>query len=289
MPQTKKTKNNELNVQDEFFKIRDRYKEQSKKRGTNFLVYGDFGSGKTRLAATCPRPVLVHSFDPGGSVTLRKWIDKGEVLVDARFEREEDEKGDPTAYTDWEKEFNRLRKKGLFDHIGTYVIDSITTMSESLMNAVMKRNNKQKPFAQDLHTYIPQQRDYLVQQYTLRDVLNVCTGLPCNFMCIGHIDRNQDEVTGQTIATPMITGKFAQKVPMLFDEVYVTDVKLTSSGPEYRLLTQSTSIYRVRSRLAEGGQLRMYEDPDIKNILRKTNTPFEDKPLHLGEPNSKEQ
>lgn len=279
MPKTQQSSNNELDVKDEFFQIRDRYKEQSKRRGTNFLIYGDFGSGKTRLLHTCPQPILVHSFDPGGSVTLRKWIREGSVLVDSRFEREEDERGDPKAYKDWEDEFNRLRKLGFFDHVGTYAIDSVTTMSESLMNAIMSRNNKQKPFAHDMKTYIPQQRDYLVQQYTLRDVLNICTGLPCNFVCIGHIDRSQDEVTGQTIATPMITGKFAQKVPMLFDEVYVTDTKLTSGGPEYRLLTQSTSIYRVRSRLAEGGDLDMYEQPDIKQIMDKTNTPYEDKPL----------
>ena len=274
--------NKNLEVKDEFLKIRDRYKAESQKRGFNALIYGDFGTGKTYLLSTAPKPVLVHSFDPGGPVTLRKWIDNGEVIVE-EFIPDKDSKVD--AYMQWEKEFQRLRKIGFFDHIGTYALDSLTTMSEAMMDAITARatskKGPRKPFHREIQTFVPELQDYLVQQYTLRDVLNICCGLPCNFICIGHIDQKQDEVTGKVIATPMITGKQAQKIPMLFDEVYVTDTKESSAGLDYRLLTKSTGIYRARSRLAASYDIKMYEEPNIRKIMQKCKYDYPDKQLFM--------
>lgn len=284
---TKQNGMTEQEVKDEFLKIRDQYKSQSRKRGFNALVYGDFGTGKTRLLHTAPKPVLVHSFDPGGSVTLREWIDKGEVLVDDRFETED--ASDPSAYKKWEKEFNRLREMNFFENIGTYCIDSLTTMSESLMNAVMQGNKKNTPRNSQVRTYVPQLQDYQVQQYTIRDFLNIMCGLPCNFICTGHIDRSTDEVTGKVIATPMITGKLAQKIPMLFDEVYVADYKSTSQGAQYFLRTQPSGMYKARSRLAASYDLKPEEEPDISAILEKCNYESPDKNLYLGEKQNEQQ
>lgn len=277
-----KSKQDDMSTKDRFLQIREQYKEASKKKGFNALIYGDFGTGKTYLLSTAPKPVLVHAFDPGGPMTLRKWIESGEVLV-KEFIPEEGEEQD--AYIRWEKEFQQLRKEGFFENIGTYCVDSLTTMSESLMEAIMVRGEtkkgKRKPYHEDLQTFTPQLQDYQVQQYTLRDVLNLCCGLPCNFICTGHIDRSKDEVSGEIIATPMITGKFAQKIPMLFDEVYITKTKETRGGLQYKLLTQSTGIYRARSRLAASYDISKHEEPNIKQILKKCNYEYEDKPLFL--------
>jgi hypothetical protein len=265
-------------IKDEFLRIREQYAEASKKKGFNALIYGDFGTGKTYSLSTAPKPVLVHSFDPGGPVTLKKWIDEGTVYAE-EFIPDPDNPQD--AYIRWEKEFNRLRKMGFFEHIGTYAIDSLTTMSEAMMDAITVRaeskKGKREPFHREIPTFVPELQDYLVQQYTLKDILNVCCGLPCNFICIGHIDQKQDEVTGRLISTPMITGKQAQKIPLLFDEVYVADVKETSKGLEYRFLTQTKGIFRARSRLAASYNLELYEPQDIRKILKKCNFEYEDR------------
>lgn len=265
-------------ARDKFFQLRDQYKNESQKRGINSLWYGDFGTGKTWALHTCPKPVFIHSFDPGGSVTLRPWIETGEVIVES-FETED--ASDPRAYRDWEKRFDEMRQSGIFEHIGTYAIDSLTTLSESLMNAAMKGNKDQKPRNSEIGTYIPQLQDYQVQQYTIRDFLNLMCGLPCHFVCTGHVQRDKDEVTGSVIASPMITGKLAQKIPLLFDEVYVTNYKTKSSSTEYYFLTESQGVYKARSRLASSNDLKRKEVQDFSAILDKCNYEYEDKPLFL--------
>lgn len=281
---------NNQKIKDEFLKIRNRYKEQSRKRGFNALIYGDFGTGKTYMLHTAPKPVFVHSFDPGGSVTLRKWIDKGEVIVDSSFESDETDnpKEPQNAYVRWEKEFNRLREMNFFDNVGTYCIDSLTTMGESLMRGIMeratsKKSGKRSPYHKEIPTFIPEIQDYNVQQLTMRDYLNVCCGLPCNFICTGHIDKKQDQVTGGFISTVMVSGKAAQKIPLLFDEVYIADYKSLSSGPEYFLRMSPEGMYKARSRLAATYDLDRKEKPDISYILNKCNYESPDKNLYLDE------
>jgi len=41
------------------------------------------------MLKTCRLPVLIHSFDPGGSDVLKKEIADGKILVDNRFETDE--------------------------------------------------------------------------------------------------------------------------------------------------------------------------------------------------------
>ena len=66
-----------LKVQKRAEEVRNRYKE-SASSWVNILAYGDFGTGKTSVAATCPTPVFIDSFDPGGTKTavLKPQIDK---------------------------------------------------------------------------------------------------------------------------------------------------------------------------------------------------------------------
>lgn len=269
-------------TKEKFDSIRNMYKKRSEQTGLNILLYGDFGTGKTYSLHTLPKPVYIHSFDPGGSVTLRKWVDSGEVIVDSRFET--DDRNNPEAYRAWEKEFNELRGSGFFEEVGTYVIDSLTTFSSCLMAAAMSGNKDQKPRNSKVRTFIPQLQDYQIQMYTIEDVLKICTGLPCNFVCTAHIQRNTDEVTGAIISSVMITGKLSQKLPLLFDEVYVTDYKNTSKGPEYFFQIRPTGMHKTRSRIAANADFDATEPQNFSELFRKGGIKFEDKPL-LNETN----
>ena len=257
-----------MDVNSEVKKIRDMYKSNTRNSSFNAIIYGDIGTGKTNLLRTCRTPVLLHSFDPGGSKTIRDCIEKGDIIADTRFENEDAKK--PSAYREWEKEFDRLRGTDFFKSIGTYVIDSATTWSDAMMNEILKKNGRSGQ--------IPQIQDYLVQQNTVRDTMKCFTNLPCDCILTGHIQMDKDEVTGRMMSSMMIAGKASIKMPLLFDEIYVSISKQTSKGVEYSLLTRNDGVYKARTRLGKSGSLEAYEEPNIKKILEKTGMNSKDKP-----------
>ena len=257
-----------MDIKSEVQKIREMYKTSSQNSSFNAIVYGDIGTGKTNLLRTCRFPVLIHSFDPGGTKTIRDCIDSGDVIADTRFEDEDSNK--PSAYREWEKEFDRLRGTDFFKSIGTYVIDSATTWSDAMMNEILKKNGRSGQ--------IPQIQDYLVQQNTVRDTMKCFTNLPCDCILTGHIQMDKDEVTGRMMSSIMIAGKSSIKMPLLFDEIYVAISKSTSKGVEYSLLTRNDGVYKARTRLGRNNVLEAYEEPNIKKILDKTGMDSKDKP-----------
>ena len=79
----------ELKAKRTFADISKMYSEDKAQEKLNALVLGTYGSGKTTLAATCPSPVLIHSFDPGGTKGLKAEIEAGKIFVDTRFEHDD--------------------------------------------------------------------------------------------------------------------------------------------------------------------------------------------------------
>lgn len=235
----------------------------------NIVVYGDIGTGKTTLCTTAPAPILIHSFDPGGTkVVPPEMIKEGRVIPDTRFEDEDP--AHPKAFRLWEQVFEQLRKDKAFDAIGTYVIDSATTWAEAAMNEILRQKGRAGG--------VPQLQDYQIQMNTIRDYMRIMTALPCHTILTGHIDATQDEVTGRVLTGLLITGKLKTRIPLLFDEMWVTVSKETSKGTEYSVLTRNNGFYKARTRIGSG-KFDLYEKPDIKYLLKKAGLPADDKPL----------
>ena len=273
-----------LNIKLEMEKLRTLYADDPRSSSYNAIIYGGTGSGKTSLLRTCRLPLHLDSFDPGGSKVLqgeailngKRYPDemkRGNIIVDSRFEGENPSA--PWVAKEWDTSFHNRKRMGYFDKIGTYVIDSITTWSQTIMYDVMKKAGRTgaQPF----------QQDWLPQMAIIENAVRQLISLPCDVIFLGHDDTDKDEATGRMFISLMITGKLKRRVPLMFDEVYVALTKDTSKGVEYQLLTQKTGLYQARSRLANCGQLDMYEVPDIKNILRKTGHNTEDKPSLFNE------
>jgi|TARA_R100000093_G_scaffold18960_5_gene11047 hypothetical protein len=264
------SKEGDKSILSEFKNIRDNYNKSRAKDYFNSLIYGYMGTGKTTILGTARKPVLIHSFDPGGEKVLVDQIKKGEVMVNSSFQHEDAKR--PTTYRSWEKEFDRLRHmEGFFESIGTYALDSVTTWSEALMNAILKSNGRAAG--------IPQMQDYLVQINTLRDAIKLITSIPCDVILTGHVDSEKDEVTGRLTTGVMITGKLKEKLPLLMDEVYMATSKESSKGVEYSILTRNTGLYKARTRLGRNKIFDTYEEPNIKALLRKAGIDDSDKSL----------
>lgn len=244
--------------------LRTLYASDQKNNTFNALIYGDSGTGKTRLLDTCRKPVLVHSFDPGGTKTIRTAISKGSIIVDTRFEQEN--KLQPDTFRLWEKEVMSLYKEKVFETLGTFALDSMTLWFEALQKEVMRINKIDQLRIQDWGTIYN----------TVRDWINWLCALPCDVIITGHIDIDKDEVTGKNETTLLLAGASKRKIPIFFDEMYVAISKPSPTGPVYSLLTQSDGYYKAKTRLG-GGVFLKQEEPNIKKMLAKIGYPTEDK------------
>ena len=250
--------------------IQESYQNDPRAGSFNMLLLGESGSGKTFMMRTARKPVHIDSFDPGGSKGLRDYISKGEIIVDNRFEGEDPLR--PTAFAEWKAQFDKRQRMGYFDHLGTYVLDSSTTWSDAIMNNVLKAAGIAGQAPRFTHDYVP-------QKIEIRNWIKRMLDLPCDFILTGHLEPTKDEVDGMVRLRYMTTGKGAQTIPLMFDEMWVMDPKKVADGVKYRVLTRSTGTFLARSRLAKEGLIAQYEDPNISAILKKAGFEWKEKPL----------
>lgn len=257
-----------LDIRKEAEEIKAMYASNPRSKSFKALISGPVGTGKTRLAITCRRPILFDSFDPGGTTTIRDEIAQGWIIADTRWE-EEDSKN-PKMWDAWCKEMDRRQKGGLFDQIGTYYLDSATTWTDAAMNLTVKKAGRPGGY--------PYQNDFMPTMNMIENAIREITSLPCDAIITAHEDIDKDEVTGRIRVGPNFVGKTArQKLPALFDEIYVTQAKETSGSVQFSLLTRSTGFYFARTRIGKEGLFDLYEKPDIKYLLSKAGYPANDK------------
>ena len=258
-----------IEIQKELKEIQELYKSNARSLTYNALIYGGMGVGKTKLLETCRKPVLVFSFDPGGTITIRDDIAKGDIIADTRYE-EEDPKA-PSAAELWDREYSRLKRAGVFKNIGTLAIDSGTTWASAIMNLTLKKSGRTGG--------VPQQNDYLPTMVVMENAIKDMCSLPCDFLFLCHEDTDKDEASGKMFIGPLLIGKLKYRIPILFDEVYCAMSKETSAGVNYHLLTRSTGLYKARTRLGRGNLFEMYEEQNIKKLLQKAGYDTSDKQL----------
>jgi len=250
--------------------LQDAYASDPRQKSFNALILGESGSGKSFLIRTARKPVHIDSFDPGGTKALRDLIDAGEIIADVRWEAEDP--SDPSVFREWKKVMKNRIKTGYFDYFSTYIIDSATTWSESIMNNILRIAGLAGNPPRWSHDYLPQKTE-------IRNWIRICLDLSCDFLMTGHLEGLKDDVSGGMSYRFMTTGKGVVTLPLLFDEIWVMDPKETSAGVEFRILTQSTGRHLARSRLARGGLLDTYEKADIKAILKKVGISHKNKKL----------
>lgn len=255
-----------LDITAEMEALRSHYSTDLSQSTLNALVIGPKGSGKTRLLSTCRKPVLLHSFDPGGSKTLLPEIKRGEIIPITETENENPD--DPTAWSLFEERFEKYRMGGIFEQFGTYAIDSATFWLDAMENYIIKSKRR----TQGLEI-----QDYKVIKNTLLDIVKMCASLPCDFIMTGHIIADIDSVTGSKVTSLAVTKSLKAFMPTLFDEMYVMLVEETSKGQEYKMLTRNDGKYLASTRLGRD-KFEALEEPNIKMLLQKAGLPYEDKP-----------
>lgn len=261
--------------------IRDMYKEDLAQDTFNCLLLGPIGSGKTTMVGTARKPIWIHSFDPGGTKSLRNFnaddptkpprnlIEDGVVVADTRYEGDDSKL--PKSYKLWEKEFERMRRRNYFEHLGTYCLDSFTTWLTALKYEVLQRQGR--------NNGIMARQDWQILGNIIKDTINVMTALPCDVILTGHLTAEKDDVSGMIQTRIDTIPSLQNDLPILFDEIYCLESQETSEGVKTSVVTRSTGKYIAGTRIGSGGIFDVREEPNFKNLLSKAGYNIEDKPL----------
>jgi hypothetical protein len=267
-----------LDIKNELQSIKDYYSQDPRQKRFSMLLTAESGAGKTFLLSTCPKPVLVDSFDPGGTKCLKPWIDKGEIIVDTRWENEDPSK--PSVFKDWMKVTDERLRNNFYANFGTYALDSASTWADAVMNHQL--GSKGRAGQAPLFT-----QDYTPQKVLMINYIKKLINVQCNFILTGHL-RMIEETSGvrqdgsAVVSTKyrfLTTGQAMVSIPLQFDELYVLKTKRIPGGLERILLVESQGDYIARSRLKSDGHLNSEEPADVKALLKKLGLDYEDKKL----------
>lgn len=210
------------------------------------MLYGKFGTYKTTIASTMPRPILFHGFDPGGEEIkhMQEGIKDGSIIADTQFaHRSIADAGN--VFKEWNKEYEALKRRDIFSFVNSFVVDSFTSLQKLVIDATMESNPKNTNISDKMPFKVPHQRDYGVQDSAMEFIISDFLDLPCHVLVIAHAEEGTDD-NEMVYHQPMITGKkLRAKIPNLFNEIYVTR-KLGSKG---RVYTDDKGMYEAKSRL----------------------------------------
>ena len=235
----------------------------------SFFLIGDGGSGKTTLAGTFPKP-YIFDFDRGVASISDRDVEY-DLFKDAPHGgKAMPERGIYPYGTGWVKFLDRLNEIGAQIDRGTcpystIVLDSATMMSTLCMNYVLKGDSKSGKQ--------PAIQNWGAQTTLLETVFDQLTSWPILKIITAHIQRNTNDLMETKEMLPLLTGKFAAKSSIFFDEVYFMDIEVPKDGPQkgqrrYVLRTQSTPVMKqARSRFkVPDGTIATY--PAIEKAIR---------------------
>ena len=183
---------------------------------------------------------------------------------------------EPFAFEQWKRDMEDKVLSGFFNHIGTYVLDSLTSWQQAILNSLLDKVGF-------TGTTPIGKRDYLPQRTLIENMVHEILTIPCDVIITAHLTPVNDAETGNTEWVIMTTGMAKYNLPTLFDEIWIMDPEETSGGVEYRILTQNTGSKIARSRLNIDGKIEQYEKPNIKAILKKASEDYSDLPRLLGD------
>lgn len=250
---------------------RNYYKEHSDRKRLSIILMGDPGSGKTMLSRTMIRPIHIDSFDRGATNNphLRDLIDKGDIIVDSHFDTDDPLK--PYAFELWCRKFRERVDNGYFNFFGTYILDSFSTWSESVMYAVLKKKDRLGE--------IPKfETDYTLQKGDILTWIRRIVNLPCDIMMTGHLEHVEKADTVNSRWRLATVGTAAIPIMMQFDEKWIAIVRTVAGRPEYKIITAPINQYMAATRLGDANVIRTEEEADIKKIRARAGWSTNDLP-----------
>lgn len=213
----------------------------------SILLVGGIGTGKTTQLATLPGRKFVYFFDPNAVPSLRGrakdldflefFPDKSDLDLgvkplakDLKKDASSKKKTVPEAYIRWEADYEERKATGFFKDYSWLGFDSFTTFSDLVMDRVQY-------LAGRLGKH-PEQADWTSQMNTLKNIFRDASSLGLNLFCTAHTEMDKDSITGKVYGQIIMTGKLRVRIPLLFSNIFATEVESNNERAIYHLVTR---------------------------------------------------
>ncbi len=257
-----------LDIQARAGELSRMYLARPKRGNVSILLASLFSGGKTTFACTGPKPILIDSFDPNGTVVIetnyRKELEAGEIII-RDFWDEDSER--PSQFERWGKEHDQDIRSGFLNHFGTYCIDTLTTQMDTIANWIAKKKGRSEGFLQI--------QDYKIIYDKIKNIIKKTSACDVNFILNCHLIDEKDEVTGEIVANIDTFHRLKSQIPLLFTEKYV----IQNRNGVRTLLTEYKSRFRAGTQLGLPPSIELKKDERyLFNILKDAGLDPKDKP-----------
>jgi hypothetical protein len=225
------------------------------------FLTGDFGTGKSVFASTCPTKGYVFDFDDGIQIYRGLDFDYDNFPLTA------------AGWVTFEKTLRDIKKAVIEEKkYETVVVDSTSSMTDIAMERALQLDPKRSETNGPIWNV-----HYMMVRNLMEGKLRQIIALPCNVIVIAHLYIEKDEKTGAIIGIePLLTGQLSYMVPGYFGEVYCSfsrqvQAKKAGDPPRtvYYIRTVPRGWYKARSRLSGVQRLLPDEIPNSYTALVK--------------------
>jgi hypothetical protein len=214
-----------------------------------FLLLGDYGTGKSTFAATCPTPGYLFNFDDRAITYKGKDFDYDTFPISAQ------------GWMDFEGKLRDVIKAVADGKYKTVVVDSTTAMTDVAMERSMALDPKRNAVGGPMWNVHYGMVKNLIEG-RMRQLIN----LNCNLVVCCHLRPEKDDDSGAIMDyVPMLTGQLSVTLPGFFDEVYICTTKRSrvsaqSTDMETEYLLQTVPIGMKKARSAMSGKEHILPD-----------------------------
>lgn len=211
---------------------------------TSFLLVGDKGTHKTFFTGTCPQPSYTFDLDNGFAIHQGRAdmdFDRFKEVSRCRPGTAGTKEEDKIKVTDWQREqgwyewgtawtaiLDKLNKIGKSMDAGTckyktLSFDSLTLLTDAASTYIKKQNaTSENPSGE----FKDGRQFWGVFLNNMSELFGQFSAWPVTKVLTAHIKRDENLLLGTTEKLPLVSGQFAGKVGVYFDEVYYTEVKV---------------------------------------------------------------
>jgi hypothetical protein len=231
-------------------------KAEARSKHINMLIYGDFGIGKTVLAASAEaveamNPVLVLDYE-GGTESLRRTYPNVDVL---RI----------SSWPDMQKVYDELHRTNGGGY-NTIILDSLSEIQKFSMYAIMeKRVVDALAKGDEADPDVPGMREWGKNIEQVRKFVRAFRDLPVNTIFTALAKEDKDPRTGKRKRLPSLSGRVAQEVGAFLDVVVYYYLKRDGDEEKRLLLCNATEDTTAKDRTA---RLPMVvEEPTMQKVF----------------------